>query len=338
MVADRGTVPAMAVLRVEGCTAHGRGWATACWVGRCSGCGYPIHLWASHPAPRDPCASCFKQQATNAAAPRQASGERTTAAAHATPSTKAAQNPYALLDVPRDASPERIRNACERAIARAHRDGATKHAVEISTAFDTLSNPTRRALFDRHGMPAVRERSPGAAAPPTPWRVVKEQGFTPPLRRTRRERRTPLMAVFSLGIVAGLVIAGYLLRESGSEPGVETTGPSTGLHQVACDPTPAGPGYVYTGPSQIPPHAPTAPCHGFWTPGRRRTDARHRQWVTNSRSARGRPASARNCTQSQGRRPELLERRGHLMAQPGGNARSLAAALVAAANTAEGHR
>ncbi len=115
-----------------------------------------------------------------------------------------AQDPYKLLGVPRDASPKWIRDAYEREIARALRAGATRHAVDISAAYDTLSSPASRALYDRHGVPAVRERSPGAAPPPTPWRIAKHEPPPAP-RRRGGSWRAPLLAVFSLGIVVGLL-------------------------------------------------------------------------------------------------------------------------------------
>lgn len=123
------------------------------------------------------------------------------------------RSPYELLGVPRDATAERIRRAYEIEIARAHRDGAHQHAVALSGAYDILSDPTRRALYERHGLSSVRERSPGAAPLPTPWRTAG----TGPARtgaRRRRRWRAPLLAVFALGIAVGLLAAGYLLQAS----------------------------------------------------------------------------------------------------------------------------
>jgi hypothetical protein len=155
---------------------------------------------------------------------------------------------YELLGVPRDATPERIRQAYELAMNRAHRDGAHRHAVDLSQAYDTLSNPQRRALYERHGLTAVRERSPGAAPPPTPWREVKRQPPAPAPRQERGGWRMPLLAVFTLGIVAGLLIAAYLVREAQL---ADDTGsvPSTGGEQrILCETTPGGQGYVYSAP------------------------------------------------------------------------------------------
>ncbi len=155
-------------------------------------------------------------------------------------------DPYVLLGVPREASAERIRQAYELEINRAHRDGATAHAVELSRAFDTLSSPQRRALYERHGLVSVRERSPGAAPPATPWREVKKQPL-PAFRR--RQRRSRLLPVFCLGVLGGVILtAGYVARHAGSVP---TTVPPTvdNQHLVRCDTTPTGQGYVYSQPN-----------------------------------------------------------------------------------------
>ena len=160
-------------------------------------------------------------------------------------------DPYALLDVPRDASPERIRRAYELEVQRAHRNGATAHAVALSSAYDTLSDPARRALFDRHGLAPVRERSPGAATPPTPWRIVKQQ---PPSHvqqhasRGRRTWRAPGTTIFCLGLVAGLAVAAYLQRQVN-----EATARLPPQQQVVCDATPTGAGYTYTEAGTNPP-------------------------------------------------------------------------------------
>lgn len=153
-------------------------------------------------------------------------------------------DPYKLLDVPRDASPERIRRAYELEVQRAHRSGATAHAVALSRAYDTLSDSARRALFDRHGLAPVRERSPGAAAAPTPWRIVKQQPLPhvqPPAPRSRRTWRAPATAIFCFGLVAGLAVAAYLQRQVN-----EASANLPPQQQVICDATPAGPGYMYT--------------------------------------------------------------------------------------------
>ncbi|MCW2680722.1 MAG: DnaJ domain [Frankiales bacterium] len=159
-------------------------------------------------------------------------------------------DPYVLLDVPRDAGAERIRRAYDLEVQRAHRAGATAHAVALSRAYDILSDPGRRALFDRHGLAPVRERSPGAASPPTPWRIVRQQPL--PRRQARhRSWRVPATAVFCLGIVAGLALAVYLQRQ----PGAAQADPMAPApeRQVLCEATPAGQGYLFSAPATVTP-------------------------------------------------------------------------------------
>lgn len=57
----------------------------------------------------------------------------------------------------------------------------------------------------------------------------------------------PLLAVFSLGIVAGLLIAAYLVREAQL---ADTTGsvPTGGEQRILCETTPGGQGYIYSEP------------------------------------------------------------------------------------------
>ena len=151
-----------------------------------------------------------------------------------------------LLGVPVDASAERIRQAYELEVSRAHREGAMRHAVELSKAYDTLSVPSCRALYDRHGLAAVRERSPGAARPPTPWRIAQYQPIAVQSDVVRRGRRNkPLLLVFSIGIVVGLAVAAYFLRLTvGTGP--IPSGALVPQHQILCPTTVNGVGYVYS--------------------------------------------------------------------------------------------
>lgn len=83
---------------------------------------------------------------------------------------------YRLLGVAPDAATDDIRWAYERQLNRALRDGATRHAEELVQAWETLSDPKRRAVYDRHGLLPVRERSPGAAPLPPPGRYATRPG------------------------------------------------------------------------------------------------------------------------------------------------------------------
>lgn len=160
---------------------------------------------------------------------------------------------YELIGVPRDASQGDIQWAYERALNRANRDGAQRLMTELSQAYDTLSDPRRRSTYDRHGLPWLRERSPGAAPPPPPWRTVKESGYSrydvvPVPRRRSRRWRVPTAAVFCLGIVTGLVLALQMLGAIGA--GAD---PAPAQQQVLCDATPAGPAHSYSAPLTQPP-------------------------------------------------------------------------------------
>lgn len=162
------------------------------------------------------------------------------------------QDFYDLLGVSRNASAADVRWAYERALNRANRDGAHKLMTELSLAYDTLSDPRRRSTYDRHGVPALRERSPGAAPLPPPWRIVKESPLpgasysVVPVGRPLRQRgrwRVPTLAVFCLGVVAGLVLALQLA----DEPDVAR------MQAVVCGATPAGAEYRYSAPLGQPP-------------------------------------------------------------------------------------
>jgi curved DNA-binding protein CbpA len=114
----------------------------------------------------------------------------------------AGKDPYELLGVPRDATDERIRAAYELEVNRATREGAFRYAAELATAYETISNSQRRALYERHGLTAIRERSPGAAPPPRSWRAAPSD----PVRSTRRRSGRWKRLVFTLLVV--VVIAG----------------------------------------------------------------------------------------------------------------------------------
>lgn len=77
-------------------------------------------------------------------------------------------DPYQVLGVPREASPDLIRAAYRRAAARTHpdREGGSEAAFnEVSEAFQILTHPARKKLFDETGATAVvRERDIQAEA------------------------------------------------------------------------------------------------------------------------------------------------------------------------------
>lgn len=72
------------------------------------------------------------------------------------------RNPYEVLELPSNATPEEIRAAFRRLGAKhhpdRHQDSPTAHArfKEINTAFQILSDPNKRAAFDRFGSAAFQ--------------------------------------------------------------------------------------------------------------------------------------------------------------------------------------
>jgi len=171
----------------------------------------------------------------------------------------AVSDPYELLGVPRDASDERIRAAYELEINRATRDGAFRYAAELSTAYDTISNARRRGLYERHGFTAIRERSPGSVPPPRDWRVA-QQPDPMTVNGSRRGVKAAVLFFFAVGLTAWFL--GATQRASPSHNPDRTTPAITHAvvrqapreHQVLCQATAGGQGYLYSEPATNTPH------------------------------------------------------------------------------------
>lgn len=160
---------------------------------------------------------------------------------------------YDLLGVRPDATQADIQWSYERALNRAHRDGAHKFMTELSQAYDTLSDPHRRRTYDRHGLPALRQPRSWAPVPaqrPTPLPAQQQwpvRHNVMPVGPRRRRWRVPALAVFCLGVVAGLFLA---LQVMGLLPGTDD---AAGAQQhVTCVATPAGAAYSYVAPAGQP--------------------------------------------------------------------------------------
>jgi hypothetical protein len=167
---------------------------------------------------------------------------------------------YALLGVAPNASTAEIKRAYELALNRANRDGAIKHSVDLVQAYETLSDPRRREVYDRHGVTPIRERSPAAPPPPTPWRIAqRSESVLPKAARPKpakpkmarparggRRWQMPAMVIFGIGVLVGLILA-VALRNDGAEQPSQTFVPPIAKHRslVTCVIRGGGPGYAY---------------------------------------------------------------------------------------------
>src|SRR3954470_5904567 len=105
------------------------------------------------------------------------------------PDSSGVRNPYDVLGVSPDASPDEIRDAYWRLVRFYRTEGETEwtatHLGELQDAYDLLSDPSRRAELDAgngSGAAPFVQRPPSyeAGAPPPPGR--------PPRRSPRRSR------------------------------------------------------------------------------------------------------------------------------------------------------
>jgi hypothetical protein len=101
-------------------------------------------------------------------------------------------NLYELLGSRSDAGSSELRQDYERALAAAHRCGGTKLAQEIVAAYELLSDPARRRVYDETGIGVPRERVPNAYGPAVPFR-----GGHPGLGQSRPQRRRQAAAANS---------------------------------------------------------------------------------------------------------------------------------------------
>lgn len=120
-------------------------------------------------------------------------------------------DPYRTLGVPRTASPEAIRAAYRAAIRAAHPDagGSQETASDLNAAYAILSDPTRRADWDRaHPAPGGPTRQASTARPP-----VRRPPPAAPAPRS-----SPGPAVVVVGVVAvALVGVLFATLRSGSD-------------------------------------------------------------------------------------------------------------------------
>jgi len=158
-------------------------------------------------------------------------------------------DPYAVLDIPRDASPLQVARA-HRRLAKAHHpdlhEGADEAAARmrrINEAWAILSNPIRRSAYDRatggpgHWAASRQPITPGAPSSTRTWatwrataaeteaapRTVREPGEVPTPRTRRPPRPSPppetfrdsgwaalIVGALILGLLVGAIIVGRL--------------------------------------------------------------------------------------------------------------------------------
>jgi curved DNA-binding protein CbpA len=177
---------------------------------------------------------------------------------------------YALLGARPDASPAELRRAYEIAVRQASRDGAVKHMADLVRAYEVLSDPGRRRLYDGTGRAVIPERTPNTHGRAVPWR-----GGQPALGQNtvRRARHAPAPTVIPrspsqlsvgrvlktaltlTGLAAGGLVAAVVLTnpqprsQQEPPPRAHVVVPATahvgqdGRVLVTCDGTPAGAGY-----------------------------------------------------------------------------------------------
>lgn len=120
-------------------------------------------------------------------------------------------DPYAVLGVPRDATPDQVKQAYEQKLNAAAKTGALDLMQRIDAAYEVLRNPHRRRMFDETGTTAPIPRIPWHAAPTTPGR-----NWTPrevvPRRQSRRSGAGALALVAAIAIVPVAWKAGVVPR------------------------------------------------------------------------------------------------------------------------------
>ena len=99
-------------------------------------------------------------------------------------------NPYAILGVEPDASPDDIRGAYRRAARACHPDlhpgdaSAAERFKRVQFAYELLADPVRRAAYDTPPAPPVSPPAPAArttvatSAPEPPVSLARELGET----------------------------------------------------------------------------------------------------------------------------------------------------------------
>lgn len=121
---------------------------------------------------------------------------------------------YDTLEISRQASPEVVRAAYRSLIQRFHPDrrpddaAAARRASEITLAYEVLSDPVRRAAYDRDL--AARPRAAAAAPPSAPTGAAgatrrRKPVPTPAARRVSRTGLLGAWALLAIVVVSGVI-------------------------------------------------------------------------------------------------------------------------------------
>ncbi|MCC6618034.1 MAG: J domain-containing protein [Chloroflexi bacterium] len=150
-------------------------------------------------------------------------------------------DPYAVLGVPRNATPQQVTRA-HRRLAKAHHpdlnagtDEAAEHMRQINEAWAILSNPVRRGEYDRatgntsHWVSSRQPITPAAPSSTRTWatwrataaeteaapRTIRPPGEQPIPRTRRPPRPSPQPETFRdsgwAALIAGVLILGLLI-------------------------------------------------------------------------------------------------------------------------------
>lgn len=110
---------------------------------------------------------------------------------------------YRILGLPRNATPEQVKQAYRMMAKRHHPDlrqddASVEHFHAVQAAYETLRDPLLRMAYD------ARLRGPGRPVRPAPAPVVRSTGHGPDLRM----RSWPFLGLHVTGLLFGVTLIG----------------------------------------------------------------------------------------------------------------------------------